>query len=709
MIKSVKIKDNRKPYIVFAILAFTLYGNTLNHFFVLDDTIVISQNAYTQQGIKGIPDILKYDTFSGMLVYLYNTLDIDADPLDERNFVAGSRYRPLSMVTFALEIEFFGKDNTYFYGTHFKGNAFISHLVNILLYLCVSCLFFHILLLLFPHVQHKKWYMSFPFIATVLFIAHPIHTEVVANIKGRDEIMALLGSLGALWFAIKYIETNKYWHLVWSGFCLFLGLLSKENTITFVGVIPITLHYFAKSSKKQLFISLIPLFVASSLFLLIRANIAGPINAVEINDLLNNPFVNATKSEAFATAFYTLLLYVKLLFFPHPLTWDYYPYHIEIVNWSNPVVVISLLFYVGIGIYAVYGLVKKRDVFSWSIWLYLMPLSVVSNLFFPIGAFMGERFVFFSSTGFAIFSGWLIYRYVPILCNIIQRSRCNVQGLRYFSGVFVVIILCLYSFKTIDRNSAWKDDFTLLTTDIKTSENSAKGNYETGAEYMNRALFLDDPPNFTTYCNEADRYLKKALSLYPLYLDAMIRIGGMHAMFSGDIAQSLQYYARALQYESLLNKRTDKITRDVLNMTNILLDEKVVISTPEEMLQSCDLLLSIKPDMGEAFFVKGVIYGKYLHNLEASLANLEYALKMDFTKTVKFYEYIGAAYGMSGNYPDALHYLLKAVEMESNDINTYLNLGIIYQTLGDMDNSILYMSKGMKMLNGEKEEIGETE
>ena len=43
---------------------------------------------------------------------------------------------------------------------------------------------------------------------TLLFAAHPIHTEAVANIKGRDEIMTLLGSLSAVWFALKYYENT---------------------------------------------------------------------------------------------------------------------------------------------------------------------------------------------------------------------------------------------------------------------------------------------------------------------------------------------------------------------------------------------------------------------------------------------------------------------------------------------------------------------
>ena len=698
--KSIQIKDKWKPHIVFAVFVFALYGNTLNHSFVFDDGTVLAHNRFTQQGVKGIPAIFKYSTFAGNLALIYDGMD--ADPLNEKPvIVTGGRYRPLSLVTFALEIEFFGKECTVTDIPHlrFRGNAFVSHLVNILMYLFTACLLFLLFLRLFPPDKHTKWYLSFPFVATLLFAAHPIHTEVVANIKGRDEIMALLGSLGALWFMIKYMDTHKYHHLALGGLCLFLGLLSKENTITFVAVIPVTLYYFVNHTKKDVFITMIPILVASALFLIIRASAIGPIDTSEDMGLLNNPFIDATKSETFATVFYTLLLYIKLLLFPHPLTYDYYPHHIEIVNWLNPVAILSLLFYLGIGMYAVYGLVKKRDVFSWSIWLYLLPLSVVSNLFFPIGVFMGERFIYFSSIGFAVCTAWLICRYVPGFMFKVQGSRFKVQSSRYFVVAVVGIILCLYSVKTITRNRAWKDNFILFTTDIKTSKNSAKGNYHAGVAFLNKAMLSNNKDNITTYWKEADRYLKYTIQLYPQYFDAIVQIGYIHAVFSGDIAQSLHYYAIALQYESLLTERIDIITREILNMTNLLLDDNQVISTPEEILRSCDFILNIRPDRGEALFVKGVIYGKYLNNLELALSYLEQALAMDFPKTVRFYEYLGAAYGKSGNYPNALQYLLKAEETGTVDIDTYLNLGVIYEQIGDMENARLYTSKGQEMLN----------
>ena len=686
--------EKRGPYFIFVILSFVLYANTLNHSFVLDDKLVIATHSFTQQGIKGIPDLFKYETFMGLWLKMYDGSTID-QLKDNMSVVAGGRYRPLSLVTFALEVTFFGKENIFPNSDiQFMGNAFVSHFVNILLYSFTACLLFLVLRRLLPPGQDSKWFLSFSFITTLLFIAHPIHTEVVANIKSRDEIMALLGSLAALWFAIRYIDTNKYYHLVLSGLCLFLGLLSKENAITFLAIIPVTLFYFMRTDKMKILKSTLILIIVSALFLFIRIKAIGTAGISDMpTEILNNPFAYATTSETLATAFYTLLLYVKLLFIPHPLTYDYYPYHIEITNWSNPVVLVSLLLYTGIGVYATYGFCKKRDVFSYSIWWYLLPLSIVSNLFFPIGVYMGERFIFFSSIGFAIFIGWLICTYIPVL---VKHKKRSIYGVIAVSG----IILCLYSAKTIHRNRVWKDDFTLFTTDVKTSKNSAKANYLASIQYVQKAISSDsddDAQKRRAYCEEAVQLLIHAVQLYPQYMDALTMLGELYLDFYSDVAESLHYYTTVLQIDTTTGM-VDYI-RNILYMTPALLDENQVSSTPREIIRACDALLKVEPDIGEAYYLRGLIYGKYLNNVEEAVAQFEQAFSMDFEKTARFYEDMGTVYGLYGDLSMAIQYLLKAVELGTDSYTTYLNLGMVYQWLGDVVNADLYTTKGYAMRN----------
>jgi protein O-mannosyl-transferase len=95
--------------LIILIVSFLLYGQSLQYGYVLDDTIVVDENKFVAKGVNGIWDILSKETFTGYFG-------------EQKNLVAGARYRPLSLVSFALEQSIFGKKPA------------ISHFINILLY-----------------------------------------------------------------------------------------------------------------------------------------------------------------------------------------------------------------------------------------------------------------------------------------------------------------------------------------------------------------------------------------------------------------------------------------------------------------------------------------------------------------------------------------------------------------------------------------------
>jgi len=128
-------------------------------------------------------------------------------------------------------------------------------------------------------------------LTTLVFAFHPIHTEAVANIKGRDEIMAAMGSIGGLWLMLKSTREVNPWK--WRGLAalvFFLGLLSKENVITMLAVVPLTLWWYSKNTKIQWVTALLPIVVASGIFLIIRGNMTGWSKGGTPKELMNNPF-----------------------------------------------------------------------------------------------------------------------------------------------------------------------------------------------------------------------------------------------------------------------------------------------------------------------------------------------------------------------------------------------------------------------------------
>jgi len=207
------------PGVLLFVLGLVLYGSTINYEYVLDDNIVIAQNQYTKEGFAGIPDILGTEHFKGYLEDQKTILG------DQGDLVEGGRYRPLSTVTFAIELGLLGGDapaeqvkaNELKEKVEKEGNRELkqkyneqwkaqktktdklweevwpktkplSHAINILLYALTGILLFRVLHVILPKSDGQKWFVSLAFIASALFILHPIHSEVVANIKGLSLI-----------------------------------------------------------------------------------------------------------------------------------------------------------------------------------------------------------------------------------------------------------------------------------------------------------------------------------------------------------------------------------------------------------------------------------------------------------------------------------------------------------------------------------------
>ena len=697
-----KTKIRIIPIIILAAVSIGLYINTLRNDYALDDSMVLIRNSFTQEGVKGIGDIFKYDTFTGFWVFNDSTHTVE-EVVKEKKLLAGGRYRPLSLMTFAIEIELFGRD---FYDENGilvgQGCPAVNHAMNAIYYALTVVLLYLILVRLFPR-KDDSWWFSIPFIAAMLFAFHPIHTEVVANVKGRDEILTLLGSLAALWWSIRYIDSKKLYYLVLSGLALLCGLFSKENAIVFLALVPLTLHYFTNAKWKEIGKVMIPLAVASVSFLAVRGMVLGWEHSEQTKELMNDPFINMNFSERYGTIFVTLLMYIKLLFVPHPLTYDYYPWQIPKTELTDGLALLSLAIYLALGIYAIYGMIKKKDIASYSILFFLIPLAPVCNIFFAVGTLMNERFIFISSIGFCLLVAWFFAEVLPKLLK-------NITMAKYITGIVISMVLFLFALKTITRNADWDNDTVLFTHDVEISSESAKGNCAAGGRSLERAQSPEVKDNdkelHDALCEKAIKYLKKSNEIYAsdgkknskkhsstaVYSDAMNLLGNAYFEI-GDIANALDSYTKivtAFPQHDIANGNI----RVVLLQTPGMLRNKLTTSTVPELLEVLGKLIKVKPECGEAYYVLGVLYGRELGNMEASIQCFEKAETCQFEKNASYYKDLGVAYGISGNYEKSITVLEKAIELDPDDDLTYTNLGYTYMNLGDNEKGQEYINKG---------------
>jgi len=374
-------------------------------------------------------------------------------------------------------------------------------------------LLYRVLLFMFPTARSslsENWFFSVPFVATVLFIVHPLHIEVVGNVKGRDELFAFLGEMGGLYFTFRYLEQKKIKQLIYSFVCFFIGILSKESVLTFLAVVPLTAYFFTKSSLSERVKVTMPIVLATIIYIAIRISVIGHlVGQGEVTNIMNNPFYGMTMGEKTATIFYTLLLYLKLLIYPHPLTHDYYPYHIPIMEWNDWRPILSLVLYLAMIVVFVRGW-KNKTVWAYSIAFYLVTLSIVSNLFISIGTFMNERFVYHASLGFCIAMAWLLVKKLksPPLVKKLAMSF-------FFAGTMALCIL------TLIRLPDWKTIRTLDRAGLRVSPNSARSNHFYAVDIWNN-VYMRLPANTDSARRRAvldslNPYFERALEILPSY------------------------------------------------------------------------------------------------------------------------------------------------------------------------------------------------
>ncbi len=413
------------------VLVFGLNLNTLWNDYAVDDVIVMTQNKYVEKGIAGIPDILTNHLFSG-----YSG---SGPALSEK------RYRPVAQITYAMEHQFCGN------------NPLVSHSINVLLFVI---LIFVLYKLLHEHI-FKNQHPDLAFIVCLIFTVHPIHSEVIANVKSRDELICFLMVLLSLYYFAKY-ENKKTWKfLALAISAFFVALLSRESATTFIIGLPLFIYFFFNKNLKKALWYAIPLICAFVVYFIIRHLIIQGNQQTAALDILNSPFMNDSATQAFASKIVILCKYLFVLIFPFQLSSDYGYNQIPYVQLISASFIASLLLLVGLIAFAIFPF-KRKSLISFSILYFFVSISLASNLVVDIGTPFSERLLFQASLAFCIV---LAYFYLE------ARKR-----LKLAPDLILLLVLSLFSFKTFCRNSEWKNNETLYSHDIQTSPNSLRLN-----------------------------------------------------------------------------------------------------------------------------------------------------------------------------------------------------------------------------------------
>jgi len=582
---------------IVALFAAVLYINTANFDYALDDYASIIENRSTQKG--DLKEIFKTS-------YRYGSY-MASDEL----------YRPIPKSIFAIQWSLS------------PNNPHLAHWTNILLYALLAVVVFNFCKRIFSgNLLHS-------FLASLLFISFPIHTEAVANIKSVDEISSMLLGFLALNKFYDYLLNKKILQVVLSILFFVLSLLCKESSITLLAILPLLVYYFDEGKFKEYLMVFLSFVGITILYFLVRSNVYGIIPLGTLPSSSDNLLVKGIGSiERYTSAIYFLGLYLFRIVIPVGLTFDASYPQLSLVGIGSMEFLISFVVLLLLFSVAVYGIVKK-ELYGFALMFFFVTASVSSNIFTLIGTQYGERLMFMPSMGIA-------------LTAVVSLSKIDFKQL---SGLVIVVSL-IYGFITIQRNVVWENNETLYRSGLITAPNSARTNYYLGNFLIkeNRLAGKSEAEQ-KIILNEGISYLKKSAELTPYFSDAWDQMG-LAYMRLKDYKSSRNAFLFALNN----NGNDPKINN---NYGNLLFNVN-------------------QPDSALFYFEKAV------------------SLKADYTDALNN---IGSVYGNKGQFQKALSYFEKSYAVDPNNVMTNRFIGMTWNNLGNQVMGTQFLQRAEELKN----------
>lgn len=596
------------------IISFLLNVNTFNHRFVLDDHGIIKDNQITRAPLswKNTKLIFSSPLRKGAGGDLDNTL-----------------YRPATKLLFNIEWNLF----------NYNPGAF--HVITVLLYAILIALIFLVLYDAFK----RQWVL--PFFITLLFAVHPLHVEIVANIKSSDDILGLLGVFIALRCIQLHIHTEKIFYIPLGMLGYLLGLYSKESIVTLVAIFPLFIYFFYSIPlRKNIIISGL-LMICALIFLYSRWATLHDLRQLPLYPMDNLLVMCPTSASRIATAVVLLAYYIKLFFVPFPLSCDYSFSTFKPVSMSSPEFFISFLLIISLLIYAIIKF-KKKSIVSFGIMWFFITISIVSNIFFLIGTSMGDRLMFTPSLGLCI-------ALVAFLSNVLNKANVREGSISYVMtktgllSVAILLICAIFAFKSFNRNIDWRSDYTLFKKDVENFPNAVHllgymGTHLTGGEFINEEAANEQ--EVAQGRLDAISYLQRAQSIMP--------------------SMTPEAFA-SLGYAYGMNKQFDSATKYIRVAYHADTTNPKFVSY-----------------MGSTFFNEG----KYQEALPYCLK----AFRIDSTN-FDYMNNIGAIYGNLGNQKEAIQWFERGFKADSLNLVSVNFLAIGYNLLGDSVKANMYKNK----------------
>lgn len=461
-----EMKERLRIGLVLA-LAVLVYGNTLLNGFTYDDDAYILRN-----------QVVKSFSVLGMF-----------RPTRHNNV-----FRPLTFGTFAMNWAIDGV------------RPFGYHLANLLLHAGVVLLLYLVLRKLLESVSGAA---TISFVTAVLFAVHPIHTDAVASIAARSELLAA-GFLLTAW--LLHMDDRPFSALL----CLVLALMGKESAVVFLPLVIV--GDYVRGKLKPL-LRYVWIGAISGLYVALLWKVQGEQFGEVRIDFLDNPLAGLPNGLRVLNALRIAWKYLGLHVYPATLSYDYsYNAILLYSNWKHLAP-------------AAFATIVVLGVWFWALWtgrrewflagaLYGGGFAVTANILTTTGTLMAERLAYLPSAGF---------------CLLVALTWAQVLKRKPMIAWAVLMVLVAgLSARTVARNRVWKDNLTLCLSGLRSAPGSARVHQSLGDVYMQLGQL-----------DAAGTEFQSALGIDPTFGQAIEDYGVLESRL-GHSQNALQLFAKAL-------------------------------------------------------------------------------------------------------------------------------------------------------------------
>jgi tetratricopeptide (TPR) repeat protein len=404
-------------------------------------------------------------------------------------------YRPVTVLTYALVYQAAGKHA----GATEVAQAVPQHAINVLLHLLAVVLTYRLL-------RAARAARGWAIVGALVFALHAIHSEVVAAVVGRAELLTFCLGASGLLVALG----RGAWRGVLAAVLLFLCCGAKESGVVwipFLGLYGMVLAGFRRLEvgwrsalwhgiAMTIRIGAAPLIAYAFLRWRAVAELPGLATSYAVNPLFGLGFSERAPA---AITIWGFGLWKTL--WPTGLRSDYgVPFFRLADGWLDPRAIGSavVLGSMAVGSLSVW---RRQALLCLGGAAFLAFGFTTSNLPLPIGTVFGERLYYTPSVALAFAAAF-------------GASRVRRPAIRWAFAVALVAWLAVNAVETLRRNAAWSDDRSLFAAEVAVDDPTARA-------HLNHAMQLGRVGDAAG----KERHLAQAVSLYPGLAAAWSELG----------------------------------------------------------------------------------------------------------------------------------------------------------------------------------------